>query len=451
MTRALAPALALALALVAPAPALARGGIRGWNSYDDTEGSTNRSATLAAAQYMHDVLLPHGFDLVTIDGGWSDHIDGNGRQLPSASLSGDGGLASLAGAVHALGLRLGVWTIRGIPRAAVERKLPIADSAFTADMAARLDTNCSWDADNVGVVANDAGRAYYASVAALYKSWSVDFVKIDCMTDNSHGLYLDDFTLFATEMRAAGLLISVSPGRSQNFRNASYITENALAAHYRISDDLWDIWDDLNNGTGYPTGVKSKLLAMPQYAPLLGQNGAFADMDMLPLGVVYHQNAGGGGGIYGPPSPTHLTRDEQTTLMTLAIATRAPLIFGGRLPLEPDDAWTLGLLTNDEALQVHGLSGLNRPVPAAGGGGEAYAWAAAPEAIPQPSAFVALFNAGDAEAAVSVELRDVGLPASGAAYCVRDLWARAAAGQAQGTLSATLPAHGAGLYLLAPC
>jgi hypothetical protein len=46
--------------------------------------------------------------------------------------------------------------------------------------------------------------------------------------------------------------------------------------------------------------------------------------------------AGGAGGIMGPPSPTHLTRDEQTTLMTLAIISRAPLIFGGRLPLDAD-------------------------------------------------------------------------------------------------------------------
>ena len=64
--------------------------------------------------------------------------------------------------------------------------------------------------------------------------------------------------------------------------------------------------------------------------PLIGQNDAFADLDMLPLGVVYHQDAGGKGGIYGPPSPTHLTHDERTTLMTLALITRAPLIFGGR-------------------------------------------------------------------------------------------------------------------------
>ena len=230
--------LALAFALVAPGNST--GGMRGWNSYDDTEGSTDRAGTLAAAQYMHDALLPSGFDLITIDGGWSDHIDGFGRQLPSARLSSDGtGLASLAEAVHALGLRLGVWTIRGIPKAAVEQRLPIWNSSFTADEAARLDTNCSWDADNVGVLANDAGRAYYASVAALYGGWGLDFIKIDCVTDNSHGLYLEDFTIFAEAMRARGIPISVSPGRSQNFANASYITENALAAHYRISDDLW--------------------------------------------------------------------------------------------------------------------------------------------------------------------------------------------------------------------
>ena len=391
------PAAAALLALLAAPAVLARGGIRGWNSYDDADGSTNRSATLAAAQYMHDVLLPHGFDLVTIDGGWSDHIDDFGRQLASAKLSDDGSLTSLAAEVHALGLRFGVWTIRGIPRDAVARKLPIWNSSFTADQAARSDQNCSWDADNMGVLANDAGRAYYASVAALYRGFGVDLVKIDCMVDYEEGLLLDDFTAFAEAMKAQGILVSISPGHSQNLLNATYVTERALAAHYRISDDLWDIWDDKCSGNCYPSGVKGKFARIANFAPIIGQNNAFADLDMLPLGVVYHMNAGGAGGIFGPPSPTHLTRAEQTTLMTLALVSRAPLIFGGRLPLDAGDDWTLSLLTNDEALQVHGLSGLNRPIPVAGGA-EPYAWAAAPEAIPQPAAFVALFNAGDAAA-----------------------------------------------------
>ena len=427
------------------------GGIKGWNSYDDADGSTNASATLLAAKYMHDFLLPHGYDLVTIDGGWSDHLDPNGRQLASARLSSDGSLSALASAVHGLGLRFGVWTIRGIPAQAVARKLPIAGSPYTADQAARSDQNCSWDADNMGVMDNAAGRAYYASVARLYAGWGVDLVKIDCMVDYEEGLLLPDFTIFAEAMRAEGILVSISPGHSQNFMNASYVAERALASHYRISDDLWDIWDDKCDGNCYPSGVKYKFARMAQYAPVIGVNDAYADLDMLPLGVVYHMDAGGAGGIYGPPSPTHLTHDEQLTLMTLALISRAPLIFGGRLPLDEGDTWTLSLLTNDEALQAHDLSGLNRPVPATGGAnGEAAAWVAAPEAIEQPSAFVALFNRGDAASAVGIDLRDANLP-EGSAFCVRDLWAKAPAGSAMGTLSVTLPAHGAGLYLLAPC
>jgi len=49
---------------------------------------------------------------------------------------------------------------------------------------------------------------------------------------------------------------------------------------------------------------------------------------------------------------------------------------------------------------------------------------------------VALFNAGDAAAAVSVEARDAGLPAGGQ-YCARDLWAQRDAGKVvQGVLAA---------------
>lgn len=50
-------------------------------------------------------------------------------------------------------------------------------------------------------------------------------------------------------------------------------------------------------------------------------------------------------GVYGPASPTFLTRDEQTTTMTLWSITRAPLMFGGRLPLDADDKWTLPLIS----------------------------------------------------------------------------------------------------------
>jgi hypothetical protein len=54
-------------------------------------------------------------------------------------------------------------------------------------------------------------------------------------------------------------------------------------------------------------------------------------------------------GVYGPASPTFLTRDEQTTTMTLWCITRAPLMFGGRLPLDANDKWTLPLISASPA------------------------------------------------------------------------------------------------------
>ncbi len=185
-----------------------------------------------------------------------------------------------------------------------------------------------------GVQNNAAGAAYYASVAQWYSELGIDFVKVDCMVSDSNGLYVDDFTLFARAMAAVDILVSVSPGNSMSVENATYLSENALAVMYRISNDLWDNWGD-KCPQCFPTGVKSKLDLMPQYADVIGYNGAFPDVDMLPLGTIYHD------GGSGPPSHTFLTQNEQLVLLSLAYITRAPLIFGGRLPLDPADTFTL--------------------------------------------------------------------------------------------------------------
>jgi len=110
-------------------------------SWDNYLRNTNESETLGIAAYMQSTLLPFGYDLVTIDEGWyspqqgSDaSLDAFGRptpwpdQYPSA-LPGVG-LSIIAERVHAMGLRLGVWTIRGIPAKAVQAKLPIFGTGY---------------------------------------------------------------------------------------------------------------------------------------------------------------------------------------------------------------------------------------------------------------------------------------------------------------------------------
>ncbi|MFI6242922.1 RICIN domain-containing protein [Micromonospora sp. NPDC050795] len=60
--------------------------------------------------------------------------------------------------------------------------------------------------------------------------------------------------------------------------------------------------------------------------------------------------------------------------------------------------------------------------------------------------YVALFNRDSSAAQVSVNLADLGIGSA----AVTDLWSGASLGTATGTLTRSLPAHGAGLYRLAP-
>lgn len=104
-------------------------------------------------------LLSSGYDLITLDGGWSVSFDPYGRQVPDPKQYSD--FPALVKAVHALGLRLGVWTLRGIPVGAVKANLPIANSSFHAADAARApgDQSCSWDHDSKSA---QGGPNYFA-------------------------------------------------------------------------------------------------------------------------------------------------------------------------------------------------------------------------------------------------------------------------------------------------
>ena len=98
------------------------------------------------------------------------------------SVGKDRGFKLLADYVHCLGLKFGIHIIRGIPKQAVARNLPIAGSNYRAAEAADTCDTCGWNHDNYGVRHNAAGQAYYDSIAKLYAGWEVDFVKIDCIS-----------------------------------------------------------------------------------------------------------------------------------------------------------------------------------------------------------------------------------------------------------------------------
>jgi alpha-galactosidase len=239
---------------------------RGWNSWDsscahDPAGNSDEARTLSVAAYMRDYLAPSGYNLLTVDEGWywyggqqstNASLDGNGLpsprldQYPSAANgAGFGPLAATLQGTY--GLDLGVWTIRGIPRAAAAARLPIAGSSYTCDQAVDVQkpNSCSWDGYCYGCAVNastgrcvDAAVAYYKSLAALYKRWGIRFVKVDCMWGGpTQGSYDADVIAFTEAFRdEGGIEISMSPGGGVSAQNISYLAANRLAVQTRVTD-----------------------------------------------------------------------------------------------------------------------------------------------------------------------------------------------------------------------
>ncbi|MGA9118812.1 MAG: NPCBM/NEW2 domain-containing protein [Bacteroidota bacterium] len=116
---------------------------------------------------------------------------------------------------------------------------------------------------------------------------------------------------------------------------------SAHANMWRIIGDFWDSWPQL----------EEHFSLFEQWVPRM-RPGRWPDGDMLPLGRI------GLRAEQGEPRMTHFTRDEQSTLMSLFLICRSPLMFGGNLP--DNDQFTLNLISNEEALSVLQKSRNNR-------------------------------------------------------------------------------------------
>ena len=258
---------------------------RGWNNYCARLGLENETVQLGQAQHQAAQLLPSGYDTFVLDGGWSQSpnqgayqnvskqaLDGYGRPVPSdmypsaqgAGAEGAPSLKPLVNKVHALGLKMGVWHIRGAHLDAVRRKLPVKGTSYTVDQIVWQNTSaeraegkywpqqCNWATSWVGVNhSHPAAQAYYNSLAELFiKDWDLDFVKFDCsyvdFPMKKGGESMKEIELFYKAMRAqttrTGVepVLSLSPGdvREDNTR-AEFLVQQLPGTMYRIWPDYW--------------------------------------------------------------------------------------------------------------------------------------------------------------------------------------------------------------------
>lgn len=186
--------------------------------------------------------------------------------------------------IHSLGLKFGVWTLRGMPRAATAKPWPIFNSPYTTqDAIGPTDCNCEWSDHMVATNApSPAALAYYDSMGLWYSQQGIDFVKIDCMFPTQPNLpqHTEELIAFTAAFNKYGVEVSLSPGGLVSLGNASFIASQQLAATYRVTQDFWDMWSD-NGPSHWPTGLASKMDSAAAFAPFFGANGTWPDLDML--------------------------------------------------------------------------------------------------------------------------------------------------------------------------
>lgn len=325
----------------------------GWNSYDYYDTTVTEADVRANAAIMAEQLKQHGWEYIVIDIEWYAYATGSKREqfqyipfsrmemdeygrllpcperFPSAA---DGkGFAPLAEEIHRLGLKFGIHIMRGIPREAAHRHLPILGTTHTADEIADPSSICFWNPDMYGLRPDVSGaQEYYDSILALYASWGVDFIKCDdiCRMDMPSAKKEIELLHRAIEKTGREIVLSLSPGPAKLSEAWHYETYSNM---WRITDDFWDDWKLL-----------LQMFERCEHWQYHVSEGCFPDCDMLPLGKL--------GKGFGQERETNFTKEEQKTMLSLWCIFRSPMMLGADLT-QLDD-WTLKLITNDQVLHL---------------------------------------------------------------------------------------------------
>ncbi|MBE5795736.1 MAG: alpha-galactosidase [Clostridiales bacterium] len=405
----------------------------GWNSWDCYGAAVTEDTVRQNAEYMAKHLKEYGWEYVVVDIEWfqptaSSHeyepfssctMDEYGRLLPAAnrfpSAANGKGFAPLAEYVHSLGLKFGIHIMRGIPRMAAHRHLPILGTSITCAELANPNSICAWNPDMYGVKQDHPlAQSYYDSIFQLYAQWGVDYVKCDDIA-REYPHCQREIELISNASRSCGrdIVLSLSPGPAP-VEHAEHL--KTYANLWRITDDFWDEWRLLKGM--FERAEKWCIHAGPGHWP---------DADMLPVGALRQD--------YDPEDWTKFTQPEQRTMMTLWCMMRSPLMIGAEMTKL--DAFTKDLLTNRELLAIQKESFCAHPLYTLA---DRAAWIAPRK--DGKGVYLALFNLSDEETELSLCLREAefadGLTAT-------ELWSKAET-TTNGCLTAKLPAHDAAVW-----
>jgi hypothetical protein len=403
----------------------------GWSSYSMQVYSSNGSHWISAdtlkaqSDAMHEKLQPYGYEYINIDAGWNGSVDDHGRPVPSTTLYPDG-LQAVIDHIHGNGQKVGLYSIPGISKSLIDANLPVygAPECRTGDLPVQpLQKADYWGLGFRIDFSKPCAQKYIDSIADLYGSWGVDFLKFDSVTPGSG---ISDLSLDARDDVKAW---SQALARHSIWLELSWALDINYADYWKQYANGWRIdWDVECYCPGQALTTWQNIARLfPKLADWWRHAGpgGWNDLDSLDVG---------NGQMDG------LTRDERRTAATLWAISAAPMYVGNDMTRL--DSYGLELLTNREVIAVNQAG---RPAQPVSTKTNRQVWFSL---NPDSSYTVALFNLGQTDADMTVNWADLGL--DGAAK-VRDLWAHKDLGQfASGFVAQDVPIHGVRLLKVTP-
>ena len=375
----------------------------GWNSWYVWENHVTDAIMRAAADAMVSTgMIDHGYQYVNIDDCWSVRPDAKDPALLGEARDARGMINSngrfpdmkaLTDHIHAKGLKAGIYTSPG----------PFTCAGHVA----------AWQHEELDV--------------RRFVEWGYDFLKYDWCSYSR---------------------VTADPPGLEDFQRPYRLVSGILAAQPRDivlnlcqygMGDVWE-WGASVGGNSWRTagdlggsfeGIPAALFRdgfdvysakeLHRYAG----PGHWNDPDYLLLGYLSDWKGG--------TAPTPLTPNEQYSHVSLWALVAAPLIFSGDMTRL--DAFTLGLLTNDEIIDVD-QDPLGKPGRRVAKNGDVEIWV---RELEDGSRAVGLFNRGEGLAAVTAAWEAVGVEGP---QRVRDLWRQKDLGVHDRAFTAYVARHG---------
>lgn len=383
----------------------------GWNGYNRyhtavTEAIVKRNAKALVSSG----LAAGGYRYVNLDGGWdllqrdaSGNLQADPAKFPD-------GIKALAGYVHSLGLKFGIYESAGTSNCAGTSAggyIPVGQPRSAGGYS--------------------GNTSHYAHDAATFAAWGVDYIKLDfCNVPWSNWPSLTTEQVaqmlagqFSQAIGATGrpMLLDVNDASGARNHDQDWTWAKAAGAQeWRVCSDISDTYNSMLNHIFGPASGHSYDLELYRYA---GPNG-WNDPDMLEVG-----NGG-------------MTGTEDRSEFSLWAEEAAPLLAGNELTAMSSTTRTI--LGNAEVIAVD-QDPLGRQGHAIATGSGHYVLV---KPLADGSVAVLLFNKNSTSAYLSTTAAKAGLPTA-ASYTLRNLWTHSTSTTA-GSIRAKVAAHGVVMF-----